>query len=117
MAHGRNARTLSGLCAAAMLAGAAFVAEPFMPAGSTASAQGLFGGVAGTDCGALQQAGGSFWQGFYRGREESPFLSDDGLYEVTHRRCFQTRAECDGWLYDLQSHYVTTSRTWCRQYG
>lgn len=81
-----------------------------------AIAQGLFGGLAGDHCRAFQEAGGEFWQGFFRGRRMSPFLQDDGLYEIREYHCFRTEAECRDWLYDVQSRYETTSRTWCRQY-
>jgi hypothetical protein len=79
-----------------------------------AQAQGLFGGVSGVDCAAYSAGGGTFWHGFFRGREESPFLNDDGLYDVTHYRCFPSQSACNAWLYDVQSSYPVTSRTWCR---
>ncbi|WP_157928805.1 hypothetical protein [Pararhizobium haloflavum] len=106
-------RQRSGLARLAALTGIGLAL--FLPAPAV-SAQGLFGGLAGDGCRAFQEAGGPFWQGFYRGREESPFTQDDGLYEVRHYRCFRSEAECDAWLYDLQSTYVATHRTWCRAY-
>lgn len=101
------------LVAALALAGVA-AAPDFS---SEAEAQSLFGGIAGDGCSRMQAEGGVFWQGFFRGREESPFVFDDGLYVVREYRCFRTLEECDAWLYDVQSAHVVTHRTWCRQYA
>jgi hypothetical protein len=103
----------AGLVAALALAGA-FTASDFSP---QAQAQSLFGGIAGDGCNQMQAEGGVFWQGYFRGREESPFTFDDGLYVVREYRCFRTLEECDAWLYAVQSAHVVTHRTWCRQYA
>lgn len=102
--------------AAVTTAALAAMAATSVALSAPAVAQGFFGAPAGDSCRAFQQAGGAFWQGYFRGREESPFMLDDGLYEVREYHCFRTEAECRAWLYDVQSSHVTTSRTWCRQY-
>jgi hypothetical protein len=112
------AATFTRTACTGLVAALAFVGALAAPDFSReAQAQSLFGGIAGDGCSQMQAEGGAFWQGFFRGREESPFMNDDGLYVVREYRCFRTLEACDAWLYDVQSAHVTTHRTWCRQYA
>ncbi|AZN72695.1 hypothetical protein D5400_16720 [Georhizobium profundi] len=82
-----------------------------------AAAQGLFGGPSGANCNVLQQQGGSYWQGFVRGAQESAFTGDDGINQYTDAHCFRTEAECEAWLYAAQSAAHIVFNRWCRSYA
>lgn len=94
------------------LAAASMAAVPL----PQAAAQGFFGGPSGANCNVLQQQGGSYWQGFVRGAQESAFTGDDGISQYTDAHCFRTEAECEAWLYAAQSAAHIVFNRWCRSY-
>ncbi|MGH6763058.1 MAG: metallophosphoesterase [Phyllobacterium sp.] len=45
--------------------------------------------------------------GIYRGLDKSSGMFGDGRQEVNRYRCFESVAQCQGWLYTMQSNYFT----------
>jgi hypothetical protein len=81
-----------------------------LAASSASLAQNFVAPVQGPDCRAMMAQYGprGLWVGrFSGGREVEPFMFSDATIIQRHavEACFRTRAECDRWLYALNTQF------------